>query len=167
MADPGQLFLIQREIIGCCPLCHEFFRLSDSKILIRGERGDLLDDMKRARRRLSVAEERLNERESELRESARLQGRNKAKRLVRKMDPIFAPMGLSAEDASPLYHPVDYAVFHRLSETDQVQAIHLLDHRAKARQDRGLQRSVERCVEQGKVEWLTLRVTDAAEVIRE
>lgn len=161
--DPTEFFSVQQHIIGNCPICKAFFRLSELRLIQKRGRRDWLDEMHDAERKLEAAEDRLAERERELRQVAREKGRAHARRQVRKVDPLFAPRGLCAEDAKPLFNPVDYLVFDGLARTDQVSRIYLLDRKCRG-EHRVVQRSIEACVNRGRYEWLTLRISDAGVV---
>jgi predicted Holliday junction resolvase-like endonuclease len=164
--DLIQFFTVQRSIFGSCPVCREFFRLSDLRLVHR-RRSDWMHELEVEESRLDDAEERLAVAERSLREAARKAGRAQARRLIRKLDPVFTPRGLAPEDAKTLFHPVDYAVFSGLSERDAVKGIHLLDRKVKRGEEQGIQRSIERAIGQGRYEWITFRVDNAGQVTQE
>ena len=86
-------FSIGRAIFGVCPCCGDVFRLSDCRVFpVREPAPDWMDDLDGKDLKLDRAEERLAEREGELRERAREKGRREAMKRVRKLDPVFAPL---------------------------------------------------------------------------
>jgi len=165
--EPAEFFSVQQCIIGTCPVCKAFFRLSELRLIQKRGRKDFLDHMHEAERKPEDAEERLDAKEKELRLAARERGRAEAKRMIRKVDPIFSPRGLHAQDAQVLFQPVDFVVFSGLADTDSVRKIILLDRKVKDRQHRTIQRSLETCIGRGRYEWTTLRVSDAGVIQRE
>jgi predicted Holliday junction resolvase-like endonuclease len=90
-----------------------------------------------------------------------------ARRAITRIDPIFAPRRLNADDAKVLFHPVDYVVFCGMKDLGTVKEIVLLDRKAEAPKRRCVQRSIEKVVEAGKYEWLTLRVQNDGTIVEE
>jgi predicted Holliday junction resolvase-like endonuclease len=117
--------------------------------------------------RLNRKEETIDEIEETLREKAREAGRRMARRAVRRIDPIFAPRHLNADDAKVLFHPVDYVVFRGMKESGNVREIVFLDRNAEAAKRRRVQKSIEKVVEAGKYDWLTVRVRDDGTIMEE
>lgn len=167
MSELARFFNLQRSIIGTCPWCREFFRLSDCRFIAGRYRPDWLDSMMASERRLELAQDRVSEQEKKIRTLAREKGRSQARRAVRKVDGVFAPLGLCVDDAASLFHPVDFIVFDQISVSDKVRDIYLIDRKAKPARERALQRSIERCVEREKYEWRTFRVEVNGKVIEE
>src|SRR2546422_6483974 len=110
--------------------------------------------------RLDRVDGRIDEIEETLREKARAAGRRLAQRVIRRIDPVFAPRGLNADDAKVLFHPVDYVVFSGMKNSGTIRQILFLDRETKAPGRRSLQRSIEKVVETEKYEWLTIRVQE-------
>jgi predicted Holliday junction resolvase-like endonuclease len=166
--DVVKFFRVQRGIFGICPHSGEFFRLSDCRIYLR-ERPtkDWMDDLTTEYERIDRLEERIREQEKELREEARKKGRKKAMKLVRKVDPVFAPRKLNPDDAKVIFHPVDYVVFNGMKRLTAVKDILLLDQQTKSRDRRSLQSSIKRTINKGRYEWLTLRIDEAGAVQEE
>jgi hypothetical protein len=128
-----KFFSLQRQIFGICPNCGGFFRLSDSKIFMRKRPvPDWMDEIKREKDRLTELEGKLEEKKGELQEKARQKGRKLAQKAIKKIDPVFAPRKLNADDAKVIFHPIDYIVFKGMKDTDSIKGILLLDREAKA-----------------------------------
>jgi predicted Holliday junction resolvase-like endonuclease len=117
--------------------------------------------------RLNLKEEKLDEIEEALRDKARVAGRRTARRAITRIDPIFAPRRLNADEAKVLFHPVDYVVFRGMKDPGTVREIVLLDRKAEGRTRRRMQRSIEKVVEAGKYDWLTVRVQDDGTMVEE
>lgn len=160
-----KFFSLQRQIFGICPNCGDFFRLSDSKIFMRKRPvPDWMDGIKRENERLSELEEKLEEKKGELQEKARVKGRKLAQKAIRKIDPVFAPRRLNADDAKVIFHPIDYIVFKGMKDLDSIKNILLLDREAKDGNHRAIQRSIEKVVEHENYEWQTLRVQEDGKI---
>ena len=159
--DLFQFFAIQRNIFGLCACCDQFFRLSDCRIYLRIKpKKDWMDLTEAEDDRLDRLEEKIEAREKDLREKARAKGRHLAQRAIRKIDPIFAPRRLNPDDAKVLFHPVDYVVFNGMKNLGPMKGIIFLDRETASRDRRPLQRSIEKAVEAGKYEWITIRVQE-------
>lgn len=168
IASVLQFFNLRRKIFGVCPRSGEFFRLSDCALFTRTAPGaDWMDRLDAAGTRLDLAEERLGEREESLREAARRQGRRLAQALARKLDAVFTPRRLDPDDAKVLFHPVDYLVFKGMKSGPSTSDLIFLDRQTRDSDHRQIQRSIEKVVEQGRYEWLTLRVKDDGSIQEE
>lgn len=166
--DIVRFFAIQRNIFGLCPCCGEIFRLSDCRVYLRTKpQRDWMDILDSKDDRLNRKEEQIDEIEETLREKAREAGRRMARRAITRIDPIFAPRRLNADDAKVLFHPVDYVVFCGMKDSGNVREIVLLDRKAEAPKRRRVQKSIEKVVEAGKYDWLTVRVQNDGSLVEE
>lgn len=159
-SDLVTFYRIQRNIFGVCPRSGDLFRLSDCKVYLRTRpTRDWMDDLQRQQELLTCREEKLDEREEELREAARKKGRKHAQLLVKRIDPVFSPRRLNPDDAKVLFHPIDYVVFNGM-KAGVVRNLILLDRKGATKERISLQNSVEKVIERGNYEWRTLRVED-------
>jgi len=166
--DIMKFFGMQRKIFGICPHSGDFFRLSDCKIYLKKPPlRDWMDELTAELERIDKLEERIREQEKELREKAREQGRKKASRSVRRIDPVFTPRKLNPDDAKVVFHPIDYVVFNGMKAKASVKNIILLDQYSKSRDRRAIQSSMKNAVSRGHYEWLTLRVDEEGTVREE
>jgi predicted Holliday junction resolvase-like endonuclease len=156
-----QFFNLRRKIFGVCPRSGQFFRLSDCALFTSTPpQSDWLDKLDASAARLDLAEQQLQEREETLREAARRQGRRLAQALARKIDSVFTPRRLDPDDAKVLFHPVDYLVFRGMKSGPSISDLIFLDRETRDTAHRQVQRSIEKVIERGQYEWLTLRVKD-------
>ena len=166
--DIVRFFAIQRNIFGLCPCCNQLFRLSDCKVYLKTKpQKDWMDVIEAEDSRDNRREERIDEIEETLREKAREVGRRTARRMIKKIDPVFAPRRLNADDAKVLFHPVDYVVFRGMKDSDTVREIVFLDRQTISPNRRRLQKSIEKAVECGKYDWLTIRVQNDGAIVEE
>ena len=160
-----KFFSLQRQIFGICPNCGDFFRLSDCNIFLKRKPvPDWMDEIKKEKERLTELEEKLEEKKGELQEKAREKGRKLAKKAIRKIDPVFAPRKLNADDAKVIFHPIDYIVFEGMKDLGSIKDILLLDREAKDGNHRAIQRSIEKVVERENYDWQTLRVQEVGKI---
>ncbi len=148
-----------QNILGLCPHCGEFFRLTDIAISYQGRpRRTFLDGMEAEEDRLDRAEDRFEERKEEIREAARERGRRQLPRLLKKAEPIFSCRGFFPQDAKALFDPIDFIVFDGMNRKQRIDRVVLLDGPSDGREREKVQRSVERSVHAGNYEWRTVRV---------
>lgn len=167
-SDLMKLFALQRQLFGVCPCCGAIFRLSDCRVYQkRRPVADWFDRLKAAEDRIDRAESRWEEEIEPIRDAAQQVGRRKALAAVRKIDPVCTPRRLSPSDAKVIFHPVDYVVFKGMNTGNSIKSVVLLDRKNKGRQDRIVQRSIERAVNRGLYDWITFRVNTAGEVSRD
>lgn len=157
-----------KETYSDCARAAELFRLSDCRVYLRTKpQKDWMDILEAKDGRLDREEERTDEIEEALRRKARAAGRRMAQRTIRRIDPVFAPRRPNADDAKVLFHPVDYVVFSGMNESGTIREILFLDRETKAPKRRRLQRSIEKVVEAGKYDWLTIRVQNDGTIVEE
>ena len=91
-----------------------------------------------------------------MREKARETGRKQADKLIKKVDPVFAPLKLNPDDAKVVFHPIDFLVFNGMKAKD-LKSLIILDSKEKPK-DLPVQESVMNAISKGKYEWLTMNV---------
>jgi len=157
-AEILNFFSLHRHIFGVCPKCEVISRLSECDVYVKARpTKDWLDKINDDEERLDRVEEKLEEKLSALKELGREKGRQQANRIARKIDRVFTPRKLSPDDAKVIFHPIDYLVFNGMKAKKPIRNLILLDRKDKSA-DRKVQRSIEKAVEKGRYEWLTLRV---------
>lgn len=156
--DLIKFFSYQRQIFGVCPCCGEIFRLSDCKVYRKeAPITDWKEKLEKQSAALDRFEEKLDEKMDALREKAREAGRKQADRLIKKVDPVFAPLKLNPDDAKVVYHPVDFVVFNGMKAKDLKNLV-VLDAKEKPDDLRRVQESVANVIEKKNYEWLTVNV---------
>jgi predicted Holliday junction resolvase-like endonuclease len=160
-----KFFSLQRQIFGICPNCNDFFRLSDCNIFLKRKPvPDWMDGINKDKGRLTELEGKLEEKKGELQEKAREKGRKLAQKAIKKIDPVFAPRKLNADDAKVIFHPIDYIVFKGMKDNGSIKGILLLDREAKDGNHRAIQKSIEKVVTHENYEWQTLRVQEDGKI---
>ncbi len=153
-----KFFSYQRQIFGICPCCGELFRLSDCKVFRKDAPVvDWKEKLEKQNEALDIFEEKLEAKMDEMREKARVLGRKKADKLIKKVDPVFAPLKLNPDDAKVVFHPIDFLVFNGMKSKD-LKSLIVLDSLNKPVELLPVQKSIITQIEKGNYEWLTVNV---------
>lgn len=128
MAALFEEFQALRKILCLCPCCGNIHRVSDLQLRVKGRAvRTWLDDYEQEDTKLSVKEQRLDEKEEELREVAREKGRKQATKVINKaICPALKALKLDPFDVKPILNPVDFVVFKGMNKTESVSDIILL-----------------------------------------
>lgn len=158
--DLIKFFAVQRQIFGLCTCCGEIFRLSDAHVYLKENKpeADWLDKFNTSERRLDRYEDKIAEEEFEVREIAREKGRKEALIATRKIDLIFKPNGLEADDAKVMFHPVDFVVFDGMKQANEIKSIVLLDREVKRKDELKIQESIQKTISDKNFDWVTMQV---------
>ena len=153
-----KFFSYQRQIFGLCTCCGELFRLSDCKVYRKeAPLTDWMEKLEKQTAALDRLEEKLDEKMEILREKAREAGRKNADKLIKKVDPVFAPLKLNPDDAKVIYYPVDFVVFNGM-KAKALRNLVIMDAKEKPRDLRILQDSIANTIEKKNLEWVTVNV---------
>ncbi len=152
------------QLMGICPCCGELFYVSESRPFYDGPKPvSALDRLRAEERRLDDAEEKLDEIETDLRETAARAGMQATKRLLRKIDPVFSGAGYDPQDVKVLFDPVTYVVFNGMSQR-KLNNIQLLARPPQNGTTERIQSSIEQAINRGNVDFRILRVDDRGRV---
>ena len=66
-----------------------------------------------------------------------------------------------------LFNPLDYVVFKGMNAESMVKEIVFLDRETKSPERAAIQRSIQRVLELGNYEWLTIRVGEDGSITEE
>lgn len=162
-----KFFQLQRQIFGVCPHTGNVFRLSDCHIYVKKKpEPDWMQQLEASQARIDSASEKLDEKESDIREKAREAGRKEAMKSVKKIDNIFNPLKLNPDDSKVLFHPVDYIVFNGM-KSGQMKNLIFMDKKKQTNADKKLQQSIDKVIEKENYEWVTLRVEESGKITEE
>jgi predicted Holliday junction resolvase-like endonuclease len=151
-------------ILCVCPQCEELFYLSEARPYLRGQQPrSIVDSIRAEEQRLERAEEQLDEIESSLREKAAEAGLRAAKKVLKKIDPLFSGAGYNPHDVKVIFDPVTYVVFHGMG-VGRLREIVLLADPAKSAAGERLQRSIGDAVRNGNFEFKTMHVDKEGKV---
>lgn len=162
--DLIKFFSYQRQIFGLCPCCGELFRLSDCKVYRKeAPVSDWKEKLEKQNAALDRFEAKLDEKMGAMREKARETGRKQADKLIKKVDPVFAPLKLNPDDAKVVFHPIDFVVFNGMKAKDLKNLI-VLDSKEKSKDLLHIQESVLNTIEKKSYEWLTINVANDGKI---
>jgi predicted Holliday junction resolvase-like endonuclease len=156
-----------QEILGICPCCGEILRLAEAKFIFPKETPktcEYLDLVTLERRvadddsRVSTAEERFEEKLDEQRSTLIDHGRRKAKRQLRKIDPIFSARGIDPQDVKVIFEPVEYIIFHGLNSAGGVSSLEFVSRPPETRTQEVTVTAVDNAIRNGNVEFETLHM---------
>jgi len=159
-------FEVERQIFGICPKCGGFFRLSECKIFLKGEKvKDWLDELGKQQLRIDRQREKIEEKRREIKEEASRRGRKQAQQAMVTIDRIFTPKGLNPDDAKVIFHPIDYVVFNGMNkEPNKISNIVLFDRERKETNAKRLQRSIQKTIESANYEWQTVVIDEEGSI---
>jgi predicted Holliday junction resolvase-like endonuclease len=156
-----KFFSIQRQIFGVCNCCGEIFRLSDTNVYLKTKpTPDWMDKLHASDRRIDKAEDKLDDQEAELREAARELGRKQAAKAAKKVDTVFHPNKFNSDDAKVMFHPVDFLIFNGMKSKNEIKNLVLFDREVKGKEQKALQKSIEKTVSKENYEFVTMQVSE-------
>ena len=159
-----KFFSIQRQIFGVCDCCGEIFRLSDANIYLKKKpTPDWMDKYEASEYRIDKQEKKIDEQEAEIREKAREIGRLEAKKAAQKVDPIFHPNKFDPDDAKVMFHPVDFLIFNGMKK-NEIKNLVLFDRKVKSKENKALQKSIEKTIYRENYEFITMQVSENGKV---
>jgi predicted Holliday junction resolvase-like endonuclease len=164
-SDISGIFGVLGELMGVCPCCGELFYVSEARPYYDGQKPQsALDRLRAEERRLERAEAKLDEIESDLRETAARAGLQATKRLLRKIDPVFSGAGYDPQDVKVIFNPVTYVVFDGMSQR-KLRKVQLLAGPPQNGGTERIQSSIEQAISRGNVEFRTLRVDSRGRIL--
>lgn len=148
------------QVVGVCPCCGDLFYLSEARPYRVGKQvHSIVDSLREMERRLEREEEKLEELETVLREKAAASGLRAAKKLLKRIDPVFSGSGYDPHDVKVIFDPVTYVVFNGMSR-GKLRDISLIAKPPESSEVERRLMSIDRTIRQGNVEFRTLRVGD-------
>jgi predicted Holliday junction resolvase-like endonuclease len=158
-----------QEILGICPCCGEIFRLVEAKFIFPRQRvrpSEYLNLLKleaqvsRDDVQLTRAEARFEERLNEEREALRSKGRRRAKRRLKRIDPVFSGRNVDPHDVRVIFDPVEFVVFHGLNASAGLSGVEFLSRAPSARGEEIVVEAISRAVRDGNIEFETLQLNN-------
>jgi predicted Holliday junction resolvase-like endonuclease len=154
-------------ILVICPCCGELLRVAELSLRYTGKfERTVLDDLRQHEKRIEKKQEaldrqldRFEEKEAALRQAAAERGRNRMKRLIRRIDPSIGKLKYDPQDIKVIAHPVDLIVFDGLNSGGSHIKNIIFIARSKVQTYKGMRRSLARTLEKGKFLWETVQVS--------
>ena len=85
---------------------------------------------------------------------------------MRRISPYFFGQSIDPKDVKLLFDPVEYLVFRGLIKRD-CTSVEFVDHPAETKERERVQKSLERAIRAGNVEWQTFRVEQNGRIVQE
>jgi predicted Holliday junction resolvase-like endonuclease len=149
-----------KRIYGLCPRCGEPFRLSDTNLFTRKAPPPTdFESLAIEWEKVESRWQRLDDQRGALREKARLKGRVAAQERLQLFQPFFSRQKLNVRDVKVLFDPVDYLAFRGLGEGDCAEVI-FIDREPDSDRRERLHTSLRRAIDDGNLEWQTVRIAD-------
>jgi predicted Holliday junction resolvase-like endonuclease len=155
-----------QEILAICPCCGDMFRLVDGKLVLQGKQPSgnnpytsLLKMERHAANeaeKISLAEERFEERFEKHKEALIETSRKLAKKRLRKIDPVFTQKKIDHQDVKVIFDPVEYIVFKGLSNQQKLSEIRLMSRKPTSTKAEKLILSIEGAIKSGNLAFETL-----------
>jgi predicted Holliday junction resolvase-like endonuclease len=162
-----KFFQLQRQIFGVCPHTGNVFRLSDCHIYVKKKpEPDWLQKIEISQTKIDNISDKLDEREEEVAEQARIKGRRDASAAIKKFDKCFNPRKLNPDDSKVIFNPIDYIIFNGM-KSGLMKNVLLVDSIKTTTADKQIQKSIDKVVEKGNYEWITLRIEDNGNIKQE
>jgi predicted Holliday junction resolvase-like endonuclease len=158
-----------QEVLAICPCCGEIFRLVEGKFIFPQKRPKTCEYLeitaleKRLNdqdNRLFSAEERFNDRLEIKRENLIEQGRQVAKKKLRKIDPTFSAKNIDPQDVKVIFNPVEYIIFHGLNSEEGVKLIEFISRSPDSKEQEIIVEAIDKVIRQGYVDFETLHMKD-------
>ena len=86
------------------------------------------------------------------------QGRKQAKQRLKEIDPVFSGTGVDPQDVKVVFDPVEYVVFHGLASVYGVKFIEFISRSPSNKKQEVLIESISKTINNGDVEFETLRM---------
>lgn len=156
-------------VLAVCPCCGEIFRLIEAKFIFPEKRPktceylDLValeNKLSSENERLVSAEERFREKLEKQRSQLREQGRQQAKRKLRKIDPTFSAKKIDPQDVKVIFDPVEYVIFHGMNSGEGVDLVEFVSRSPGSKAQERVLKSVDKTVRDGNLEFETLHMKD-------
>ncbi len=139
------------QVAGFCPSCRDMFRLSEVELFyIPDRRKDFLGEL---RKKESELDERVEDgrRDAIKRSRAALMGS-----LVETVRPFLPGFKHHPGDLRGIWDPVDFISFNGLASSRDVESITFVEVKAGRSSLSGVERSIQKAVEDGKVSFETV-----------
>jgi len=134
------------QIAGCCPSCHNLFRLSEIELFyIPDRKKDFLTELRKKEHEL---DERIDEERQDAinRSRASLMGK-----LFETVRPFLPDFKYHPGDLRGIWNPVDFVSFNGLALNRDVESVTFVEVKTGRSGLTGVERSIREAVEKGKV----------------
>jgi predicted Holliday junction resolvase-like endonuclease len=161
-----------QNILGLCPCCGELFLLTNAKLLFTERKENKskyglylsrqkeLELMQLKVEKMQTSLDKLEEKHSqildEVIEKSREAGNKSAKRMLKKIDPVFSGRRIDPQDVKLIFDPIEYIVFDGMHEK-LIKKIELVGRRPKNKREENIEKSINKAIEKGDYNFKVLR----------
>lgn len=158
-----------RRILCVCPDCGAIVRVSDLKIMIKGEGiKTWLDTHEKKCCLMDRKEEKFDEVKAKLREEAVKKGRKEAEKVFNNaINPTFKALKYDPFDIKPILNPVDFVVFKDMNKKEIVNDVVLLSEKLENPILNKIRTQVKNCVEKKEYDWQVARINKEGKIALE
>ncbi len=158
-----------QEILAVCPCCGDIFRLVEGKFLFPQRPTKTCEYLQvvglesrvaNEDERIGAAEERFAEKLQAQQQALIELGRKRAKKKLKKIDPVFSGRDIDPQDVKVIFDPVEYVIFHGLNSSDGVDLVEFVSRSPDSRAHEVVVKSIEKTIQNGDVEFETLHMKD-------
>lgn len=141
----------QDQIMGRCPLCNGFIRVSEMELFYMPDRkGDVLQVLR-------DKERELKDQETEIRADAAKRSRAALLgSLMEQVGPLLPGFNYDVNDLRALWDPVDFVAFKGIGVDRKVDSITFIDIKTGQARLSSVQKSIKEAVEAGRVHFDTV-----------
>lgn len=141
----------QDQIMGRCPLCNGFIRVSEMELFYMPDRKEDVLQVLRDKER------ELKDHETEIRADAAKRSRaTLLGSLMEQVGPLLPGFNYDVNDLRALWDPVDFVAFRGIGVDRKVDSISFIDIKTGQARLSSVQKSIKEAVEAGKVSFETV-----------
>jgi len=162
-----------KNILGICPCCGEIFLLTNVKMIFtekkenKSKYGLYLSSQKELEllqlkvEKMETSLEKLEEKHAdmlrEIKEKSRNAGRKNAKKILKRLDPVFSGRNIDPQDVKVIFDPIEYIVFDGM-HNESIKKIELVGRRPKTKKEENIEKSINKAIKQGNYSFNILRI---------
>ena len=106
---------------------------------------------------LDKLEEKHSQILDEVIKKSREAGNKSAKRMLKKIDPVFSGRGIDPQDVKVIFDPIEYVVFDGMHKK-AIKKIELLGRKPKNKKEENIEKSINKAIEKGDYNFKVLRI---------
>ena len=162
-----------QNILGLCPCCGEIFLLTNAKLIFTERKENKskyglylsgqkeFEAMKFKIEKMQMSLDKLEEKHRQIMEEIRMvsreAGNTSAKRMLKKLDPVFSGRKIDPQDVKVIFDPIEYVVFNGM-HGKSIKKIELVGRRPKNKKEENIEKSINKAIEKGNYNFKVLRI---------
>jgi predicted Holliday junction resolvase-like endonuclease len=162
-----------QNILGLCPCCGEIFLLTNARLIFTERKENKskyglylsghkeLEVMQLKIEKMQINLDKLEEKHRQVMEDIRIEsreaGNTNAKRMLKKLDPIFSGRRIDPQDVKVIFDPIEYVVFNGM-HGKSIKRIELVGRKPKNKKEENIEKSINKAIEKGDYNFKVLRI---------